>query len=122
MVKLTGAVVVCAVAAFAVAFYAAGAAQTTTKHVQTHATAVPFADAAAGPVAGSFSGQPAGLKLPPPPHVKHHSKPAASVTTVTLPPTTTASAPAAPVYIPPPTPKHKSRRGGTGTGTTVVGP
>jgi hypothetical protein len=122
VVKLAGAVVVCAVAAFAVAFYAAGAAQTTTRHIHPRAQPVPFADAAAGGVATSFTGQPAPLKLPPRRHVKHHSKPAVSVATVTPAPTTTASTPAAPVYTPPPAPKHKSPRGGTGTGTTVVGP
>lgn len=115
---------VCAVAAFAVAFYAAGAGKAPARHI-THHKPVPFADTAAGGVAVSFSGTPAALKLPPPPkHVKHHAKPAASVTAT---PTSTAapatSTPSAPVHVSAPPVKHKSPAvTGTGTGTTVVGP
>jgi hypothetical protein len=122
VVKLAGAVVVCAIAAFVAAFYAAGAGTTTTKHITTHPKVVPFADAAAGGVATSFTGQPAPLKLPPPRHVKHHSTSAPVTAAPTVTSATTPSAPApAPVYTPPPASKHKSK-GGTGTGTTVVGP
>jgi hypothetical protein len=121
MVRFAGAIVVCAIVAFAAAFYAAGADHTTIKHVKPHAKPVPFADTAASAVAGSFAGHPVALKLPPPRHVKHHAKPATP--TVTPPPTTTNVTPtiSPPAYVPPPAPKHKSK-GGTGTGTTVVGP
>lgn len=112
----------CAVVAFVAAFFAAGAAQTTTKHVRAHTKAVAFADSAAGAVATSFSGQPAALKLPPPRHVKHHSTPA-PVATVTVAPTTStpATAPAAAAPVVPAPAKHK-KSGGSGTGVTIVGP
>jgi hypothetical protein len=125
VVKLAGAVVVCAVAAFAVAFYAAGAGKAPARHI-THHTPVPFADTAASSV--SFSGIPAALKLPPPPpkHVKHHAKPAASVTAPTAStaaPATSTPSVAPTVHVSSPPVKHKSSGvTGTGTGTTVVGP
>ncbi|MDQ6804533.1 MAG: hypothetical protein M3065_06110 [Actinomycetota bacterium] len=122
MVKLAGAIVVCAAAAFAVAFFAAGAGETSTTHVKVHAKAVRFADAAARSVAVSLAGHPGALKLPAPRHVKHHAKPPPVAITVTTPvPPTTTSAPAPVATAPPPTHKH-SGGGGTGTGTTVVVP
>jgi hypothetical protein len=120
MVKLAGAIVVCALAAFAVAFYAAGAGTTTTRHVKQEAKVVPFADPAARHVAATFAGHPAALKLPPP-RVKHHAKPATPAVPVAPTTSATTSAPPASAYVPPPPVKHKSS-GGTGTGTTVVGP
>jgi hypothetical protein len=128
VVKLAGATLVCAAAAFLLAFFATGAGKTTTTRVPRHAaTVAPFADPAARAVAVSLTGHPAALKLPPPPRhikhqVKHHAKPASVATTppaVTPTPVTPTPTPT-PVYTPPP-PKHKSS-GGTGTGTTVVGP
>jgi hypothetical protein len=130
VVRLAGATVVCAAAAFLVAFFATGAGKSTTTPIQRHAaTVAPFADPAARAVAVSLTGRPAALKLPPPPprhfkhQVKHHAKPASVATTtppaVTPTPVTPTPTPT-PVYTPPP-PKHKSS-GGTGTGTTVVGP
>jgi hypothetical protein len=118
--KLAGAIVVCAAAAFAVAFFATGAASTAVKHVTHHAKPLPFADSAASDV--SFAGAPAALKLPPPPKPVKHHKHAAATTPVSAPastPSTPTVTPAAPVYNPPP--KHKAPSG-TGTGTTTVGP
>lgn len=110
-----------AVVAFAAAFYAAGAGQTTTKHVRAAAKVVPFTDTTAGSVAAGITGQPSALKLPPPRHVKHHAKPPAAV--VTVPPAVTpAPAPVSTpptAYVPPPA-KHKTS--GSGTGTTTVAP
>jgi hypothetical protein len=129
MVKLAGATVVCTIAAFLVAFFAAGAGKSTTARAQRHAAAVaPFADPAARAVAVSLTGRPAALKLPPPPprHVKHRAKHHATPAVTTPPAVTPTPAVTAtpvtptPVYTPPP-PKHKSSSG-TGTGTTVVGP
>jgi len=113
---------VCAVAAFAVAFFAAGGGGNVTKRPIPHSKPVAFADSAASAV--SFAGIPAALKLPPPPkHVKHHKPAKVTAAPAATPPTTTPTVtpPVAPVYTPP---KHKSSggTGGTGTGTTVVGP
>jgi hypothetical protein len=122
VVRLAGAIVVCAVAAFAAAFYAAGAGQMTMKQVKPQVKAVPFADTAARGVAAGFAGHPDALKLPPPP-VKHHATPP-PVAPVTSAPIT--SAPSTPIIPspPPPTPKHKRSGGGTPTtpSVTVVGP
>jgi len=110
---------VCAAAAFAVAFYAAGAGQSTKTHVKAHLTKpVPFADSTARSVAASLTGHVAPLKLPPPRHVTHHAKPAVPAAP-TVTPTATTSTPAyvAPTYVPPA--KHKSP--GTGHGVTVIG-
>jgi len=118
--KIAGAIVVCVVAAFAVAFVATGAGSTQVKHVTHHLTPVPFADSAAGDI--SFAGAPAALKLPPPPKpVKHHKHATAATAPVSAPATTpnvAPVAPVAPVYSPPP--KHKTSSG-SGTGTTTVG-
>jgi len=111
--------VVCALAAFAAAFFAAGAGQTATRHI-THHKPAPFADTAASGVAVSFSGAPAALKLPPPPpkHVKHHAKPATTVPAA--PATTPAPATPAPVLSAPA--PHKSSNKDSGHGVTIVGP
>jgi hypothetical protein len=127
VVKLAGAIVVCAAAAFAAAFFAAGAGGSGATRSKTHPKVVRFANSAARAVAVSFAGRPAALKLPlpAPRHVKHRSRPVAHPVLVVPTPATTPSAPTdssppAQVYQPP-TAKPKSK-GGTGTGTTVVGP
>jgi hypothetical protein len=119
MVRISGVAVVCAVAAFAAAFFAAGAGQMAARHIAHHKLA-PFADTAASGVAVSFSGAPAALKLPPPPpkHVKHHAKPAATVPAT--PATTSAPATPAPVVSAPA--RHKSSGNDSGHGVTIVGP
>ena len=68
MVRLAGAIVVCAAAAFAVAFYATGAGNNLTKRAVVHHKPVAFADPAARSV--SFAGAPAARKVPPPPKPK----------------------------------------------------
>jgi hypothetical protein len=115
MLKLGGAMVVCAAAAFAVAFFAAGAGSSTPTHTTTRAPHVSFTDPAASAVAGGFAGLPAALKLPPPHHVKHHSKPAAKVAPVAATPSTPTYSPAPVTYPPPPVTHHSSKGRGSGT-------
>jgi hypothetical protein len=117
---------VCAVAAFLVAFFAAGAGSTSAPpRTTTHPRPVSFSDPAASAVAAAFVGHPAALKLPSRPHVKHHSKPAATVT-----PVAPAAAPAAsatpnytaPAVVFPPTHASTGKKGsgGSGHGTTTI--
>ena len=89
--------VVCAAAAFAVAFFAAGAGSSTPTHTTTRAPHVSFTDPAA---------------------VKHHSKPAAKVAPVTATastPSTPSYSPAPVTYPPPPVTHHSSKGRGSGT-------
>jgi hypothetical protein len=119
MVRLAGAIVVCAAAAFAVAFYATGAGNNLTKRAVVHHKPVAFADPAARSV--SFAGAPAALKVPPPPpkpKPKHHKAPAAQASVTPTPAPSTTVTPPARVVTPP---KHKASHPGSGHGVTTVG-
>lgn len=122
MGKTLAAAVACAAVAFVAAFYAAGADKTPKRRTVTYSVAAPFADPGARAVAAAYTGRPNALRLPAVRRVTHHARKPPPVKVIVVPaaPATTTTTHTTPA--PPPPVKHKSHSGGTGTGTTIVGP
>jgi len=112
---------VCAVAAFAAAFFAAGAGNSTTTPTKaTHPRAVSFTDPAASAVAVGVVGRPTELKLPVRRHIRHHATPLAATVTPAAVATPTQSQPVVATTAPPPVTHSSGKKNSSGSGHGVT--